>query len=844
MSKGLNQIPTSPLPYRLAVVGEGPSSGDIAQGQLYSSESGIYLSNILSNLGVPPTRLFLGSISTKRTYFPQSINSTNVQIGLVQLAKDLREFKPHCILLMGDLAAKAAGFTHTSFTGRGSIFWSTAFNCKCVVTHDAAAVMRNFPWLIAFKSDIKRAKEQSLFPELSLPKRKIQAWPTFDLLIKQLNEIINEKPSIAFDLEGWPNDVGVTCYSIARSPHNIFIVPFRNMDNSPFWSLEEETEIWRLTSRILSDAEIKKTAHNAMYELFVFAWRHKIYVRGLEDDSMYKMWELFCELPKSLAFVSSIFTEEPYYKDERTMPDLSIHHEYCCKDSAVTLESSIAMDAHLKHLPSLNHYRFNIKVQKPYLYMGLRGCKIDTDLWTQKKNNCWQKIQRQQHIVNEMTSEKLNVKSSKQNANFLYKTLGLPEQFKTTNGKKSVTTDMDALAKLYVSHEIPVILEIAKLTRLRTRLSDLNKLTPFPDGRIRTDCNPVATDTGRVASRSTSVTGIINELKIVPDKSKGSALGIKLQTKLAQIQYGTNLQNVTKDLRDLFIPDSDAFSFFQYDLSGADAWTVAADLAALGNNRMLDHLLAGIKPSVVIVLLIEYGNAVYTWSLEKLKEVHHAMLKTLKDPNAPGKLKNAYVGAKACQHGTNYGMQPALMSSLLLKRELSGWVDKFNDGYVENLDLRVTHKYIMERYQKLYSEYYGIETRNEWIKKQLSNFGYIDSASGHRRYFTNIRTRKHIEPAIVRAAASHEPQGNTTYVTNASLINMYYDLENRTPKGNLRCEPMLMIHDALAGQAHHTQVDWATERTKQWFHVPLVIHGIDVTIPVEGGWGKNWKDTD
>jgi len=243
--------------------------------------------------------------------------------------------------------------------------------------------------------------------------------------------------------------------------------------------------------------------------------------------------------------------------------------------------------------------------------------------------------------------------------------------------------------------------------------------------------------------------------------------------------------------------------------------------------------------------VLKVGSEVFQWDLPQLKQVHDAKLKTLKAKDCPGSLKNMYTASKAAQHGTNYGMKPPLMSATLLMRELNGWIDKFNDGYDEGqLDLKVTKPRIMESLQNAYANYYGLELRNEYIRKQLANFGYLDCANGHRRHFTAIRSRKLIDDAIVRTAAAHEPQANTTYATNAALANLYYDRENRTPRGNLRAEPNLMIHDALAGQAHKSNVAWATERTKEWFNIPLIIHGIPITIPVEGGWGPNWKSTD
>lgn len=812
-----------------------------------SSNSYALLKGILSKLGLPSDNIFLGYVSQKRSegWSTQSLDSEGVREATARLKDDLVRFKPNCCLLLGDLAAQVFGSTHSVFTDRGSLRYSNTFGCKYVATYEPGAVMRNYTWSFAFVSDVTRAVNESKIPGYHPPVRRIESWPTFDRVVNLLNDVIEQKPKISFDLEGHPNQTGITCYSIALSKEHAFIVPFRNVDNTPFWSLEQEVELWRLTALILGDPAIKKIAQNGMYELFVFAWRHKLLVRGLEEDTMYQMWELLCELPKDLGFISSLFTKEPYYKSDRTDPDLTVHHEYCCKDSLVTLEANEEMNKLLfRNEKSLAHYRFNIRVQKPYLYMQLRGCKLDREKLAFKRRTTWEKIVHQQSIVNEMSGQLLNVKSSPQKAKFLYEELALPTQYKTEKGQKKVTTNFDALCKLFVTSQLPVVLEIIKLTQLRTRFSDLHKFETFADGRMRTNLNPVGTETGRLSSSATWVEAIVKSPSIefkVRQKAGVKSKVMELKYKEEIDTLGTNLQNVTKDLRDLFIPDREDFLFWQYDLSGADAWTVAADLMALGNPRMMDHLRAKIKPSIVIVLLTEYGNDVYTWSLEKLKEVHDATLKQVK--TVP-RLKEAYRGAKAAQHGTNYGMQPPLMAALQLQNSVKSWVANFNDGVVDDIDFKMVSPFVMDRYQKAYKGYYGLDKRNEWLRTQLSNHGYLDAANGHRRKFINIRNRRQVEDSIVRVAASHEPQANTTYATNAALCNMYYDLTNRTARGNLRCEPLLMIHDALAGQCHESQRAWAEDKMSEWFNVPMNIHGIDVTIPVEGGFGPNWKQTE
>lgn len=838
----MNQLPIHTKRLRLACIGEGPSEED-RQGP-FSSGTGQLVSRTLGQLGIPINEVFLGYASTKKVFGQyQTLGDEAVIQGTEQLRQDLKVFRPNCCLLLGDLANRVFGSEHTAHTSRGTIFISPTFRYKCVTTLDPWMVMKNYSNSVPYKYDFLRAKEQALFPDHRPRNRTLEATPPFDRLVSLLDDICTRKPPIAFDLEGYPNQTGITCYSISDSPDRSFIVPFRNMDNSPYWSLDEETLLWQYTIRILSDPDIEKTAHNAMYELFVFAWRHKILVRGLREDTMFKMWELFSELPKSLQFVSSVMTEEPYYKDERKVPDLYTHHEYCCKDSLVTGQASAEMDKMLSvNQRSREHYQFNIRLLKPYLYMQLRGCKLDIPRIAEMRAKVWEYIRTQQEVVNQMAGKVLNTKSPKQMPEYLYQTLHLPPQYKNVQGKKVITSDFGALCSLYTSSELPVLLEIVKLTKARTRFSDLNKLQAFPDGRIRCNYNPVGTETGRLSSSETWVEAIVRRNKIdFAKRTKNKVAYHELVLKpISEVSnLGTNLQNVTSDLREAFIPDNTDYDFYEYDLSGADAWTVAADLAALGNDKMLVHLQHKIKPSIVIVLLLEHGNKVYQWDIPTLQAYHQDMLRQVK--TIP-KLIRSYTGAKACQHGTNYGMQPKLMAALQLERSVTGWAENCIAGVIEPPDFKVFHWTVMEKLQNLYVSYYGLELRNDYLRRQLCNHGYLDAASGQRRYFLDIRNRKQIDDATIRVAASHEPQANTTYATNAAIATMYYDRENRTPRGNLRCEPLLMTHDAAGGQAHRSQRPWAEAKIAEWFDTVLTIHGMEIAIPVEGGWGRNWLD--
>jgi hypothetical protein len=301
---------------------------------------------------------------------------------------------------------------------------------------------------------------------------------------------------------------------------------------------------------------------------------------------------------------------------------------------------------------------------------------------------------------------------------------------------------------------------------------------------------------------------------------------------------GTNLQNVTKELRVCFIPDSPEFDFWQADLQGADAWTVAADLAHLGYPAMLEDLLYGIKPALVLYYMLQVhaarGDVSTVNRLDRatlktrLKEVKHEIDQLDGKTDTSGRPMDwQYLCCKRVQHGSNYGALPEKISEVI-------FVD--SDGTISLTKAEAS------LYQQMYKLRYQTDHRNTWLRRRLSADGYLTAACGIRRQFFNIRNRYDIDDAIVREAAAFEPQANTTFATNKALERLWYDESNRQSSGALFIEPLLQIHDALAGQYPSRDRTWAGERIKEWFRNPIKIAGTEVVIPADAKWGTDWKN--
>jgi len=839
-----NKHPIYNSPRRLAIIGECPGVDDELTNIPFSGASGNLLNGILSNLKIARDQVFIGNVCQHRAP-DNDINQfewsgTEIQTGLQQLQEDLLKYKPTCCLLLGRTALRAfypevvdydkKGAADVPIGAvRGTVFMSNTFNVKCVASYHPSYILRVFADLLFLRNDVARAWEQAEFSELKLPQREITIRPTL-FEVQNFCQCIREtKCRIGFDLEGYCDNVGMTCISFAISPTKCLVIPFW-VNQSHYWSADEEVIVWQEVASVLSDPTIPKSTQNGLYELFVLSWLYKIVVNGIVHDTMLQHFELFPELDKNLGIQTSLYTLEPFYKHERTSIDQNVQLTYNGKDSCVTEECAIAQENLLSSSPKRKaHYEFNVSLLPALTYMHLRGCKLSDEKIQRNINETEREILRLGGTVNIQKKTKSN--ADLLTGGLLESMVGRPINAKSTPDKKWLLYDMlgykpyskygDSteelvLHKYYQRERNQAVKTLIQLVSNRTRRSDIFKLTANADGRIRCNYNLVGTNTCRLSSSASNA--------LEPYHTKTGLLKWD--------HTGTNLQNVTKELRECFIADDDC-DMFQCDLSGADGWTVAADLAALGSPTMLDDYLAGIKPAKVLLLMLEEYEAgrnaatINNLSREELRR----RTKAISFPEGRDELGRQgdwkYLCMKRVQHGTNYGME---------SEKLAETIFKDSDG---TIDLSTKEAGI---YQYLYRLRYNPDIRTAYIERQLRDKGIIRTACGFERRFYNIRYGR-IDNDTLRQALAFEPQVNTTYLTNKALQSLWYDEQNRTSRGGLFIEPILQIHDALTGQWKKKYRDWAVEKTKSFFNHKLIIHGIEVQIPFEGNYGEDWLHT-
>lgn len=827
-----------------------------------------------------------------------------IQSGLAQLTLDLRQFAPNIVFCLGGSALHAMKcgayvapktrktpkgpvfvFPHPIGDWRGSLFLASDESprptTKCLASYHPAACLRQYSWTGPLFFDALKLARHSSEAELRLPRRALASQMAFGELLEALQRILKEKPTLSLDIEG---GLGLMpCISVAESWDKSFIIPFSNLhrhrsasgkwvlgkfdgtEDPNYWTEEEEFALTRMLASILADKDIKKIWQNGLYDRFVLEYGYDFVVEGNEDDTMLLFWEKWCEFEKSLAFQNSVLGDEPYYKSDIKTSDRKVFFEYCCRDSACTFENR---DKLLRMLDpqQLAHYRFNHDLLDPILYMEKRGIAYDVKLARKRYEEIQTHIYALQADLDEVAgfgaagktrdellapmrykrdstqvrkefegvyevvetllsspqplgkaesgklstlcNLHLNVDSAKQMRAFFYEKLALPKQFKARkkgsqedeDDSGPLTTDYEALLKLLkvakreakFKHCIKPLELAIEIGTLSTRAQMLC-IGADKDKRVRCGYNVVGSETGRLTCYS-SPTGSGYNLQTIPAADSSKPVGHPLYN----------------GMRDLFKAD-EGFNMFQCDLSGSDGWTVAAHLAALGDSTMLDDYKFGLKPAKNLCYLLRHGaNSLQGKDRAEIQELTKEVRKEDWD----------YFLSKIGQHGSSYLMGP---------RKLANQVFTQSEGKVD-----ITENEAADL-QKLFFIRYRVALWHNWMRKVLDKKPELISASGHKRRFWG-RPQE-----ILGDALAHEPQSNTTYATNLAAWRLWNDPENRSGL-KLRVEPLHQIHDAILCQAKIEDTGWVIRKLKDWFNNTLIVAGISLVIPFEGGYGKSWGE--
>jgi uracil-DNA glycosylase family 4 len=600
-----------PLGAQLMILGECPQYKDSASGRAFTDAK--ELGQLLTDTGIRKDNCWLSYVckyevppNVGKKKIPFAVRAKAVGIDMQKQLEELQEeingIKPNCILALGKTALWALAGKTDIQSYRGSIMhgMSTKFvptyNPYHLSWHATDVEFKGY-WnrqIMAF--DFRRAYAQSKFRELNLPSRALEICRN-SAQLAEFRQRYKGKIRMATDIEANGTCIPV-CIGLAFTRHHGMVVPLWNTDGISNIPTADLVQCWLILADMLWENEI--VGQNFNYD------RDKIKrlgfaIRKLASDVMLKAHAIQPELPKGLAYNTSIYTEEPFYKNEGmyqgSISDLLLG---CARDACVTIEVDENMDADLDEL-GMRPFFENFLMELPDLYWSIerQGFRIDTEERDRLLRKYVEWDEKCRYELFHLTGTDINCNSPKQIALLLWENLKLPK--KESTGEEDITALLNSAsvwAKRDPSHRriCELILEDR---RVRKSISTYLMAMPDFDNRMRTTYFPCL-DTGRTSTgqQDPPIRPII-EVVDENGKKKDKVLGTAFQT---MTKHG----DIGADIRGMYIPDDSHIEivereeivvpeeevFVQADSSQAEArvvWLLADDEEALELVDTIDY---------------------------------------------------------------------------------------------------------------------------------------------------------------------------------------------------------------------------------------------------------------
>jgi DNA polymerase I len=284
---------------------------------------------------------------------------------------------------------------------------------------------------------------------------------------------------------------------------------------------------------LLEDPAVRKTAHNAKYDLLVLR-RAGVTLRGLDFDSMLASYVLdpgrrshaIDALAVEFLGVAMTGFDELCGKGKHQVPydevPIVAARDYSCADSDIALRLRAQLEPRLaEHSATALLRDIELPLVGVLAEMEWTGIPIDIPWFHSLKTRfAAARLEIEQQIHAE-AGETFNINSNPQLRAILFEKLGLPIKKKTATGPSTDASVLQELAE--EGHTLPALLmeyrELAKLEN--TYLDTLPALVHPQTGRLHTSFNQTVASTGRLSSSDPNLQNIPIRRELGKDIRRG-----------------------------------------------------------------------------------------------------------------------------------------------------------------------------------------------------------------------------------------------------------------------------------------------------------------------------------
>jgi DNA polymerase I len=272
--------------------------------------------------------------------------------------------------------------------------------------------------------------------------------------------------------------------------------------------------------RLLEDASVRKTAHNAKFDMLVLG-RAGIVLRGLDFDTMVASYVLDPGRRAhgldllALEFLSHKVTsiEELCGKGREAIPfdevPTDCARDYSCEDADMVWQLRARFEPQLDGVHVLELYNnVEIPLISVLAEMERHGIAIDIPWFASLKERFARERQRVELEIYAAAGEEFNINSNPRLREILFEKLKLPVLKRTPTGPSTDASVLEQLAE--EGHPLPsLLMEYRELSKLESTYIDaLPALVNPESGRLHTSFNQTVAATGRLSSSDPNLQNI------------------------------------------------------------------------------------------------------------------------------------------------------------------------------------------------------------------------------------------------------------------------------------------------------------------------------------------------
>lgn len=773
----------------IAIVCEAPGENEVRQKLPLVGGSGQFLWSVLKKYDLTRQHVYVTNV-VKRQVSMSTKKDVRDPVGKVEFQHwvDLLQWElaqlPNLryVLILGNFALEALTKEQGITNWRGTVMDIKVGNrtVKAVIANNPAMILREPKLEVVFRFDINKLN-LVMQNKYTVPDITAHINPSFTEAMQWMDKMQDEKLPVAFDIETISNETA--CIGFANSTTEGMCINLRQLDRN-YFSTAEEIKITQRIQQLLGDPNMKLVAQNAMFDSYWLWCKDRIKVDHVWFDTMLAHHTLYSTLPHNLGFLTSQYTNHPFYKDEgkgwKESSDPNAINKfwtYNVKDVCITMAVCNGIHNELR-AAKMEDFFFNhvMRLQPHLVRMTVMGLKIDTVL----KHQIAEELREQvailnsefQTLVRAATGEEeihINPNSPKQLADLFFRRLRLIGRGTSTNAQNR--------SRMIDNPRTPEIARkmLKKLDEYKTEdkfLGTYAEMQVGSDGRVRCEYRQTGTQ---------SAPGRLSSAKVMWGE-------------------GMNLQNQPERAHPMFIADP-GYAFGYFDLAQAEARVVGWEAKIDKWKEQFEKARIDGQYDCHRALASEMWNIPYD---EVPKQ----------DRLEDGSTTLRFI-AKRCRHGLNYRMGPDRLAT--------------------------TTGLPMHEAERAYMLYHRAtpELKKWWddITKEVMQNRMLFNCLGRRLVFMERLSEESLESVVAFKPQStigdkvcqviYKSESDPEWPMHTKLTRLQREMW--IPEARMA----LNIHDALICLAPHDKLKTCLKIMKKYAEEPLMIHGDPLIIPAD-----------